>query len=429
MIYLSCCRKASLALGIIAALGVAGTAHAQTYSTNIVAPSLTQVDQFSVTTAPGSPTFNRPAITLGTVAGPSGNLSGQTAVAYGPTGPVVGGTATPPFGHTFNPTTSAEYVISNTTSGYGTNSGISNFIQFEYSPTFTPGQGATAPLSLQNEVLSDNPSYAPGSTTDSYAQNLTANTPIVLVNTGRFNATAANDANNATKSTGTSTTTISQYDPGSTMNIPDAQQTGTGGPDAPGMISQTLHVTSTQIINSFNSITIAGLDHPYLGDLVISLSHNGVTTFLIDRVGYNGTQGYSQGTSAAFVGSNTYTFALTGSDLTAAANAAVASGDQYANTFPVGGGTYAAQANQGPDDMNSATSLASFVGQSVAGDWTLNVSDAAYTDTGSFLGFYFNVNNPSAAPEPSAWASLGIGILGLGSLGLRARRMKKQNAA
>lgn len=36
MIYLSCCRKASLALGIIAALGVAGAAHAQTYSTNII---------------------------------------------------------------------------------------------------------------------------------------------------------------------------------------------------------------------------------------------------------------------------------------------------------------------------------------------------------------------------------------------------------
>lgn len=401
--------KASLALGIIAALGAAGSAHAQTFGTTVVAPTHTQVFQFTTTTDPTtSPTYNRVAIAQGlndyskTTPGSSGIGS---AVAY----------ATSP---TFTPMAAGNGSYTINTSATGFDAG--NYIQYIYQPTLVP---TTAMTALQGVKYGYYP--ANDSNSGSYNVTLTGATPYQFVDTGFYSPSKyPQTPGNGFYSEGTATTTVIYNNLGSQTNIPDPTRTiipadpVTGAPATavytPTPISQTLSVTDPTTITSFNGITIVGLSHPVIGDLLCTLSHNGTTVDLFDHTGANSSN-YNQGSQAGFNGGN-YTFSLSGADLSAVPDFTDAPNSTYKAT---------SNTATGFDTMNTANTLNSFVGMSAAGAWTLTFTDEQPDDTGSFLGFNFTINQPAAAPEPSQYAAFGIGLLGLGALALRARRRSR----
>lgn len=390
-------RMAALLSG--AFLAGAGAAHAQTYATTIVAPSQTQVFQFTTTTTTASPTYNRVAIADGV------NDYSKTT----PTSSGIGAAVTYATSNAFTPTQAGTYTVSTSTSGFDPG----NFIQYIYQPTLVATTAMTALQGVKYGYFADNTSN-----NGSYNVSLTGATPYQFVNAGYYsnNATYPQVPGNSYYSEGTVTTTVLLDDPGSTSSIPDNSTSG---------VSQVLTVTDLTNIASFNSITIDGLKDPFIGDLVATLSHNGVSVDLFDHTGANnvaGTPGYNygQGSAASFDGQN-YTFALSGTDLASIADFATAPD----------GSVYAASGNaaNGFDSANAANTLNSFTGQSVAGAWTLTIKDQQPDDTGSFTGFSFNINN-AAVPEASTGIGfgllLGFVVLGRAGMTLRARRRSAQ---
>lgn len=401
------CSKNSIALAMIAALGTATAAHAQkTFSTTVVQPFTTAAGSFSTTTTASSPTFDRPAIARGGVTNPTGLSGLGKAVAYATT--------------VYTPTQTGIYTVSDNLSGYGNDGTASDYVQSLYTPTFSPTAGIT------NIVQSYNP---PATSGGSYNINLTAGSNYTFVDHGYYNASdfAANPAHGP--SFGNATTSLLFNNPGSQTTIPDASSTTQGQAGAPA--SQKLTVSDTTIITSFDGITVVGLQHPALGDLTATLSHNGVTVDLFDHTGATSTDPHAsgntgQGSQASFNSNNTYTFSLSGADLSAVPSpTGLQPSDAPSGTYKATG-----NAQGGFDTANVGNSLASFIGQSVSGDWVLTMTDHQPDDAGSFLGFSFTVNTPAAAPEPSQYASFAVGLLGLGGLAVRARsrRRAQQNA-
>lgn len=391
-----------IALAIIAALGTATVAHAQkTFSTTVVNPFTTNAGSFSTTTTASSPTFNRPAIVRAGITNPTGLSGLGSAVAYATS--------------VYKATQTGTYSVSQSLTGYGNDGTASDYVQSLYTPSFSP----TAPLT--NIVQSYNP---PNTSGGGYNINLTAGSSYTFVDHGYYNASdyAANPAHGP--SFGNATTSLLFNNPGSQTVIPDASRTTQAQPGAPA--SQKLTVSDSTVITSFDGITIVGLTHSALGDLTATLSHNGVTVDLFDHTGatsnnvqMSGTA--AQGSGASFNKSNTYTFALSGADLSAVPQpTGVPPSDAPSGTYKATG-----NAQGGFDTANVGNSLASFIGQSVSGDWVLTMTDHEPDDTGSFLGFSFTVNTPAAAPEPSQYAAFTIGLLGLGGLALRARRARR----
>jgi MYXO-CTERM domain-containing protein len=178
--------------------------------------------------------------------------------------------------------------------------------------------------------------------------------------------------------------------------IPDNNTTG---------ISSTITVTDTDPIVSFDFLTIEGLKHSFAGDLVITLSHNGTTVDIIDRPNKANASGFGENSN---LGGN-YTFQLGGADFEAAGNAATGT-----NAIIASVAAYSTQPNATWGNSTADGSLSMFVGQSVAGVWTLTVSDRTAADLGSFTGFSFGTHNRTAeVPLPGSVALLGLGLLGL----------------
>ena len=378
-------------LGVgLALLGLAGSAHA------------------------GSPVFNRPG--LGSVPGVTPNptsLSGTgTAVAY----------ATHDFTAASNGTYKdagvGVYQITTTIdSGYATPAtspnGTSNFVQVLYAPTFDPKNP------LQNAVLA----YSQGGTTGSYTAALADGTD-TLVNTGYYNS----NQTGGKLSVGTTTTTISQENFGTTSFVPDfdptvSTQTG---------VSQTLTLYGSALVTSLNSFSFVGLQSNSVGFLAATLTHDGKTVNL-----FNNPATGTVGALASFDGSQTYKFADSGQDLAAAANDAVNAAGPFDTVFPVPGGTF-----------QSLDPLSAFDGTTLGGDWTLNVMDSTSSDNATFLGFSFNADTAlktgqdysthvvdpflvpvdqytvttTPVPEASSTVGMSLACLALAALGVKRRR-------
>ncbi len=141
-----------------------------------------------------------------------------------------------------------------------------------------------------------------------------------LVCTGALSAIAL-----ATLSAHAQTNTYSTTTGGS---IPDDNAAG---------ISSTINVPDQFDVGEFSSVTVRGLIHTWVGDLVVTLSHNGKTVDIFDRVAGNNDSSY--GDDSDLDGS--YTFVSRGgADFTAAAAAvdgisAIRTDANYA-TAPVG---------------------------------------------------------------------------------------------
>ena len=391
--------------GSLAAL--AGTAHAQTFSTTVIAPF--QALQFTTTTTTASPTYNRVAIApgLNTFTGSQTSSGIGSAVTYATSG-------------SFVPTTTGTYTVTTSASGFDYNS----FVQYVYSPSLNPTTAATARAGAQYGFYADNTaaSTANASNSGSYNVNLSSGSAYQFVNAGYYSPSKYSQVpGSGTYSEGTVTTTV--LNNGSTSFIPD----GAGGVAAthgtPGKVSQTLNVSSANYVSAFNSITIDGLSHPVLGDLTAILSHNGISVDLFDHTGATSPTdpNLDQGSFASFDGNN-YTFALNGASL-----AAIADG-----TPAPDGTTYAAAGNalDGFDRADAGNTLNSFLGQTLTGDWTLTLEDGQPDNVGSFTGFSFGVSS-APVPESSTGLSFGLllGLVGLGRAGQLVLARRRTAAA
>jgi len=161
---------------------------------------------------------------------------------------------------------------------------------------------------------------------------------------------------------------------GSGFAIPDNSTAGA---------SSTITIAAAETISDLD-VTLSGLTHSWVGDLIVRLtSPSGTTADLFYRVG-NGTFGDSSNLDG------NYTFADGG------ANWAAAAGSVNGNrTVPVG--TYQPSTNGG----GSISLAAALAGESTQGDWTLTVSDNAQFDTGALGGWGLNIRSSiSAVPEP-----------------------------
>ena len=396
--------------GSLAAL--TGAAHAQTFSTTIVAPTQVQVLQFSTTTTTASPTYNRVAISAGL------NVFTGSQASSG-----IGSAVTYATSSAYTPTSTGTYTVTTSASGFDP----TDFIQYIYSPSLNPSTAATALKGAQYGFFADNTaaSTANASNSGSYNVSLTGGSAYQFVNAGYYsnNATYPQVPGNGFYSEGTVNTTVLYNNPGSTSFIPDATPTTTQGVNTPGKVSQTLNVTSANYTTAFNSITIDGLTHPTLGDLTAILSHDGVSVDLFDHTGAVGPTdpNQGQGSQAMFDGNN-YTFSLLGTSL--------AGVPDFTNAPD--GVTYAAAGNavDGFDKADAGNTLNSFDGVLLGGGWTLTLEDSQPDDVGSFTGFSFGVNS-APVPETSTGISFGLllGLVGLGRAGQLVLARRRTAAA
>ena len=170
-----------------------------------------------------------------------------------------------------------------------------------------------------------------------------------------------------------------------TKNITDNNATG---------ISQDLTISDTSTINDL-TVTINGLTHTYVGDLIATFTKvsSGTTVNLFNRVGRAGS-GVGDGSDL----NGNYSFNISGSDLWAAAssvgnNANIATGTYFPSTFTFSGMSAIAVA--------SSPTLSAFYNQSLSGTWRLTISDVARTQMGSFQSFTVSGDaTTSAVPEP-----------------------------
>jgi len=155
--------------------------------------------------------------------------------------------------------------------------------------------------------------------------------------------------------------------------------------------------TNSSIVAITDPITVSnvtfslnGLQHTWIGDLVGTLSHNGITVNWLNRTG-----------SSADLNGNYLISDLGTTTLGGAAGSPRPSGTYLAND-----------------------SLSAFDGMSALGDWTLTISDQARLDTGNLDNWTLNLTGTPAVPEPATWAMM---ILGMGAVGYSLRRAKRKS--
>ena len=197
-----------------------------------------------------------------------------------------------------------------------------------------------------------------------FSASLTAGTTYILVTTGFSNSDYGTFRNRILLGSATYPPTIPDNDPD-------------------GLIA-TLHVSDSFAVSALDKVTVTGLQHGWAGDLLATLTHNGVTVELFDRLG--ATTFGSLGSSSDFSGD--YSFTLNGDDLLAAA--AVSPISTETSFVPYLNGT------AGESGSSTAT-FADFAGRNAQGDWILKIADRAASITGTYTGFRLTLES-----EPSS---------------------------
>lgn len=168
-------------------------------------------------------------------------------------------------------------------------------------------------------------------------------------------------------------------------SIPDG-----GGPG--NQFSSSIVIGDTYNIADIN-VTLNGANHTFVGDLIITLTNGSTSVVLVDRPGVPDFSVFGWAYNIA----GDYTFDDAASTTWQNANGGVQ--DDFL--------TLASGSSWAPENPLSA-----FNGQSVAGTWTLTISDNATIDTGGISGWTL-----TAVPSPA-----GLALLGLGTLGAARRR-------
>jgi subtilisin-like proprotein convertase family protein len=185
---------------------------------------------------------------------------------------------------------------------------------------------------------------------------------------------------------------------GAGFNIPDGDMTGA---------SSSIVIGANETITDVD-LTLFGLNHTWMGDLVVTLSGPGGTATIMNRTG--SVTGVGSGDSSDFGGD--YTFSDGGANLWSAAFAAT-------GAEIIAPGIYSASTTGANIQLGTQLSLnAIFGGTLTAGTWTLTVSDNSADDTGVLGGWGLSIIS-TAIPEPGS-----LGLIGLAGLALAARRRR-----
>jgi hypothetical protein len=169
--------------------------------------------------------------------------------------------------------------------------------------------------------------------------------------------------------------------------------------------------TYGELANLSVQVGLNGLQHSWLGDLVVTLTHveSNTSVSLFGTVG-----GGPFGSSAAVDGYYTFSDGVYNAAVPAQGNLWQAADDAEAGSGVVAGGFYYATNNLSPAfvSMNSA-----FAGVTSAGTWRLSIEDTYPSlDDGALLKWTISLTG-DVVPAPG-----GIALLGLAGLAGRGRR-------
>ena len=179
------------------------------------------------------------------------------------------------------------------------------------------------------------------------------------------------------------------FGPSTVGSIPDNIATG---------VSSTIAIGTG--IASVQSITLRGVSHTWVGDLVVTVTApNGAVVDLIRKIQSGTTAGV--GDSSNFFNAD-LTFEVGGANLWTAAAGVGGSSN-------IAGGTYAPSTNllTGSAATSYATSSYASFDNQVAGTWTLNARDTAADDTGTIASWEINA---TPVPEPATMTALALGL-------------------
>ena len=193
---------------------------------------------------------------------------------------------------------------------------------------------------------------------------------------------------------------------GTGFSIPDDNATGA---------SSTITIPTSSNFSITNiTVTLNNLTHPWLGDLIATLTYvpTNTTVSLFNRIGRTNTGG----DSSNFNGTYSFNDAFTGNIWQVAASGGTNFVIPSGNYFPTG-------ANSG----TLVPILTSLGGSQTAGDWRLTISDRSGADTGSLGSWTLNLEGTPLAPVSVPESSSGLGLLALGLLGAGAALKRHLN--
>jgi subtilisin-like proprotein convertase family protein len=209
--------------------------------------------------------------------------------------------------------------------------------------------------------------------------------------------------------------------------IPDADPSGS----PPGVVTSDIVVSDPGLICSstlqpldcnetnFVTVTIGGLQHPFVGDLIATLTDvtPGISKDLFNRILKNPIDPSDFGCNCQFNG--TYSFSDPSSSFPGDIWT-VASGLNAGDTLPFGNYWTTTAGSNTPTSFSAA-----FGGLPAAGTWRLTISDNSPDvppDSGSFLSWTLSLDVGSPTPIPEPALSIPTGLVGLAFVSFQRRR-------
>ena len=156
------------------------------------------------------------------------------------------------------------------------------------------------------------------------------------------------------------------------------------------------------LINSMS--LLVAIDHPWLGDLVVTLTNGSNTVTLMDRPGL--PIPFAFGDSSNLLATAPLTF----SDAASSLNPAELMGLNCTASQTIGVDFLCSDTVFRPQEPLSA-----FNGSNIQGNWTLKVSDRSANDFGRLASWTLRADVSSQVPEPAALALVGLALAAAGA--------------